>query len=150
VRGFTLIEILVTMVILGALATSVALALPDPVAEQQGQAARSLLAQAEAAALRADADATPWAWEVGHKGTRLLRRTGTQWIPADDPMGVLQPLPTGLAIGQLEIEGSNRAPGSRIVFTDTPPIFEIEVIGDRRQWRLSGRANGSIVLEERS
>lgn len=144
-RGFTLIEILVALVILGVLASSVVLALPDPAIEERRSSLHAWQAQAEHAALRAAAEARPWAWEIGPHGARLLSRGADGWQPALPP--VLLPLAPGLAVTRLEIDGQPRPLGSRIVFAGTPPLFAIHIAGPSEGWRLAGAANGLIALE---
>ncbi|WP_374343618.1 type II secretion system protein [Azonexus sp.] len=146
--GFTLLEILVALAIVGVLAGGVALALPDPADGQRRTAVRAWQAQAETAALRAAAEARPWAWEAGPEAARLLVDGGGRWRPAPDGAGQPRPLPPGLRIAGLEIDGQPRPPGSRIVFGGVPPLFVLDLAGDGGRWRIAGLPSGRVTLEE--
>lgn len=146
--GFTLIEILVVLVILAVLATGVALTLSDPADSERQAGLRAWQAQAASAAMRASAEARPWAWEIGPAGARLLVRDDKRWLPSGSREGALLPLPAGLHVEQLEIDGQTRQLGSRIVFADPPPLFAIRLAGGGRRWLLAGQPNGSVTLEE--
>lgn len=146
--GFTLIELLVVLAILGVLAGGVALTLPDPADGERRAVLRAWQAQAETAALRAAAEARPWAWEAGPEAARLLVDGGGRWRPAPDRLGLPRPLPPGWRVAGLEIDGQPRPPGSRIVFGGVPPLFVLNLAGDDRRWRIAGLPSGRVTLEE--
>jgi general secretion pathway protein H len=148
--GFTLIEILVAMVIVGVLATSVVLTLPDSGLGQRQASVRAWQALAESAALRAEAQAQPYAWEVSEGQARLWVLEGNQWRAPLHPAIHSVALAEGLAVEQLESEGQRLPLGSRIVFAGTPPLFTVRISGHGRRWQLDGQPNGSIRLAESS
>ena len=148
--GFTLIEILVAMVIVGVLATSVVLTLPDSALSQRQASVRGWQALAESAALRAEAQAQPYAWEVSAGQARLWVLDGNQWRAPLLPAIHSVALADGLAVDQLESEGQRLPLGSRIVFAGTPPLFSVRISGHGRLWQLDGQPNGSITLAESS
>lgn len=146
--GFTLIELLVALAILGVLAGGVALALPDPADGERRATLRAWQAQAETAARRAAAEARPWAWETGPETARLLVDGGGRWRPAPVDAGPARPLPPGLRVAGLEIDGQPRPPGSRIVFGGVPPLFVLNLAGESGRWRIAGLPSGRVTLEE--
>ncbi len=143
--GFTLVEILVALVVLGVLATSVVLTLPDPKEAAQRSSVLSWQRQLEEAALRAEAEARPWAWEITAEGSRLLSQRDGRWRSSGE---AAQPLAEGLRLGALEIDGQPRPIHSRIVFAGAAPLFALELSAAHRRWRITGLPNGRIVQEE--
>ena len=148
ISGFTLIEILVAMLIVGVLATSVVLTLPDNGLSQGRASVRGWQILAETAALRAEAQAQPHAWEITERQARLWVLEGNQWrAPLQSATNTVA-LAEGLAVDQLESEGQPLPLGSRIVFAGTPPLFRVRISGQGRSWQLDGQPNGSISLVE--
>lgn len=146
--GFTLIEILVAMVIVGVLATSVVLTLPDSGLSQRRASVRGWQALAETLALRAEAQAQAYAWEISEREAKLWVLEGGQWqapLPSESNTAILA---EGLAVDYLESEGQRLPLGSRIVFAGTPPLFSVRISGQGRSWLLDGQPNGNITLAE--
>jgi general secretion pathway protein H len=123
-RGFTLVELLVVLVILGLFSSVVVLALPDPegplAAEAERFAARARAAQERAimdnrpVALRVDAEGYGFEWTVGGEWRKLSQRPfgdvawkpGTSAVLANgaervvfDPTGHAEPLALTLSRG---------------------------------------------------
>lgn len=150
--GFTLIEILVALVIVGVLAGGIALAMPDPAAAERSAALRDWHRQADLAARRALAGARPWAWEIGQApgnltAARLLVDENGQWRPAAGADGHWRPLPAGLRLSTLDIEGQTGMTGGRIVFAAIPPLFAVDLDDGGKRWRIAGRPSGAIAME---
>lgn len=153
--GFTLIEILVVMVILGLLAVTVNLTLPDPTRQAGQEAVVAWRRQADLGARLAAARATPIAWEIRAGQARLLEQHGQLWLAlapgGDDKLGQNLPLPAGFAVKHLEIEGQagDLAAGQRIVFLPgQAPLFRLALAGAGQRWRIEGLPNGRIELSE--
>jgi general secretion pathway protein H len=79
--GFTLIELMVVLVIVGLAAAAVVLALPEPGGSLQAEAER-FAARAKAARDSAIIESRPVALLVGPDGYALSRRTGGAWRAA--------------------------------------------------------------------
>ena len=76
--GFTLVELMVVLVILGLASAAVVLAMPAPGGSLETEAER-LAARAKAARDEAIVEARPAALAVGQGGYTLSRRTGGAW-----------------------------------------------------------------------
>lgn len=137
-RGYTLVELLVALAIVSVLATSVALALPDPLPARQAASVRAWQQEAQALAARAMAEGRPLAWEIGAQQARVI----------DDPSRAPVDLEAGVQVAALEVDGQRRALPARIAFTDLPEPFVIvlRVAGGERGWQLTGRPSGAIDL----
>lgn len=142
-RGFTLLETLVALVILALLGSSLALSLPDAGLAAERQALAAWERAGDETAQRANMEANPQAWELQPRLARSLREQDGLWLP----VGPALPLPEGLTLVQLSIEGQARPAGSRILFGEVPPVFTL-VFQGRRQWLLQGEASGEIHLRE--
>ncbi|HYE29672.1 MAG TPA: GspH/FimT family pseudopilin [Allosphingosinicella sp.] len=77
-KGFTLVELLVVLVIVGLAAAAVVLAMPDPRGALRGEALR-LAARADAARERAMMDNRPVALVLREDGYGFEMRVGGEW-----------------------------------------------------------------------
>jgi general secretion pathway protein H len=77
-RGFTLVELMAVLVIIGLVATAVVIALPPPGGSVAREAER-LAARARAAREAAIVEARPGALRIGPAGYDLSRRRDGQW-----------------------------------------------------------------------
>lgn len=146
--GFTLIEIMVVMVIIGVLATAVALTLPEQGLSERRASVQAWQIMAETAALQAEAKAQPFAWEVSEREARILVFDQQQWQAPAQPVMSRATLAEGLLVDYLESEGQRLPLGGRIIFAGSPPLFVVAIHGHGRRWELNGLPNGTITLSE--
>ena len=149
-RGFTLIELLVVLVILGVLASSIALSMPASPRWQAPDEIDAWRRQALRASRLSDSDGQSYAWLVESQQARLQLRLPEGWVSANPPDHEIRPLAGVASLSQLEIDGQPRPPGSRIVFrSGQPPLFKLELAEPAgRRWRIEGLASGRIALSE--
>jgi len=79
--GFTLVELMVVLVILGLASAAVVLAIPDRGGSLQAEAER-FAARAKAARDSAIVESRPVALLIDGGGYAVARRTGGEWVPA--------------------------------------------------------------------
>ena len=82
-QGFTLVELMVVLVIIGLAATAVVLAMPETGGSLQAEAER-FAARAKAARDSAILESRPVALEIGSGGYSIARRVRGEWRPAGD------------------------------------------------------------------
>ena len=110
-RGFTLVELMVVLVIVGLTAAAVVLAIPDPGGGVRGEALR-LAARADAARERAMRDNRPVALVLREGGYGFEWRTDGEWRAVAERPFVAQDWSEGT---RASIDGGE----SRIVFDST-------------------------------
>ena len=81
--GFTFVELMVTIVIIGLAATAIVVAIPGPGGSLQAEAER-FAARAKAARDSAIVEARAVALEIGPGGYAVSRRVRGQWQPAGE------------------------------------------------------------------
>jgi type II secretion system protein H len=147
--GFTLIELLVVLVILGVLATLIALSTaPDTRREAANDAAR-LRAVLEMALQEAQLGGRPIAWVA--EGTRYRFMQGDlerRWqAVTDDEYLRPRKLAEGMRIGGISIDGQPLPPDAPLVFASTiAPAFQIELDSPQGLFILRARPNGRVDL----
>lgn len=146
-RGFTLIEILVVLILLGILATVVVPTLPDGSLAARRQSAGAWQAQAEAGSRQANHEARLWGWQVERDTARLLVAQDDVWRLAESLPSTL-PLAEGMALESIEIEGRLQPAGTVIRFGEMPPLFVVRLGDGQRHWQIVGLPSGMIQLEE--
>ena len=110
-NGFTLVELLVVLVIVGLLSAAVVIAMPDPRGALRAEALR-FAARADAARERAMMDNRPVALVLKDGGYGFERRTGGEWRPVGEKPFIEQSWSQGLRASMASGE-------SRIVFDST-------------------------------
>ncbi len=80
--GFTLVELLIVLAIIGLMSAVVVLAIPDPRGSLRAEAER-FAARAKAAQDQAVIGARAMSVRVGRVGYGFDRREGAQWVPLD-------------------------------------------------------------------
>lgn len=83
-HGFTLVELLIVLFIIGLMSAAVVLAIPDPRGTLV-QEAEQFAARAHAAQERAITDARPMAIRITSAGYGFDRREQGEWKPLDEP-----------------------------------------------------------------
>ena len=150
VRGFTLIEMLVVLAILGILSIVVALSTaPDP---RRGAAteAERLGLLLEAALQEAQWGGRAMAWSADARGYRFLQaESERRWQPiTDDELFRPRRLAEGMGVSGIEVEGQTLPPGALLVFSpgDTP-LFRITLSAPQGMLVLRSLPNGRVDLQ---
>jgi len=150
-HGFTLLELLVVVTIIGLVSSLVVLSLPPsrpPVRQDAGRLAAALATAAEAGVIGGELLGVV----VRADGIRLLRWRDRQWQPAGGPSA---PLSDGTVL-HLVRPAPPPAEGGRDMPPDRPLIrfdpvglstpFLLRVEGEGGVWQVSGDAAGRIAL----
>lgn len=148
-RGFTLIEVMVVLVIMGLVATSLTLGLDSLRGRDADQALRRLRLVMEATADRAAVRGRPIALELLPDGYRFSALDpDDNWRPLNDPpVFTDKALPAGLAWRGLRLDGQGQADSTRLQFGTQPPEYELRVATPAGEALLTGKANGEVVLQ---
>ena len=150
--GFTLIEILVTMVIIGVLAVVLVFAAAPGEATHARTEARRLAALLELALGEARASGQSIAWSPSLEGYTFLRRgEDGEWhgFPADSPYR-RRSLPTGVSLGAVQLDAQPLRPGDRIVITPygLTGAIQATIEGGGARITLRGGALGRVTLDQ--
>ena len=149
-RGFTLIEMLVVIAILGILSTFVALSsAPDP---RRGAAveAERLGLLLEAAAQEAQWGGRTIAWSADAKGYRFLQAENERrWEQVtDDELYRPRLLAEGMGVARIEVEGQTLPPGGLLIFSPAhAPLFRITLNAPQGALILRSLPNGKVDLQ---
>lgn len=147
-QGFTLIEVMVVLVIMGLVATGISVALDAVQGREAGRAVERLRLVLEATAERASVRGQPIAVEFIADGYRFSAfDTDGNWRPLiDPPVFAEKLLPDDVARGRLIVEGQDQSATPRLVFGTTPPEFSLELDTPAGRKVLSGRPTGAVAL----
>lgn len=141
-RGFTLVELMVVIAIIGLMAGSVVLAIPDPrgslVDEAERFAARTLAVRDLAII-----EARPLAVRVTASGYAFDRRQAGQWVPLDRRPFRSEPWSAGTAA--LVGAGTARAAFDATGRPSGP--LAITLVRDRAQVRVTIAADGAVRID---
>jgi len=146
--GFTLIEVMVVLVIMGVMATGISLGLDSLRGRDADQALRRLRLVLEATADRAAVRGRPIVIEFLPDGYRFSALDpDDNWRPLNDPpVFVEKTLPSGLYWSGLRIDGQPEAATPRLQFGTQAPEYELRVATPSGEARLIGKANGDVIL----
>ncbi len=146
--GFTLIEVMVVLVIMGLMATGISVGLDSLRGRDTDQALKRLRLVLEATADRAAVRGRPIAIEFLPDGYRFSALDpDDNWRPLiDPPVFTDRPLPAGVAWLGLRIDGQPNAATPRLQFGTQAPEYELRVATPGGEARLTGKANGTVQL----
>ncbi len=147
--GFTLIEVMVVLVIMGVMATSLSIGLDSLRGRDADQALKRLRLVLEATADRAVVRGRPIALELLSDGYRFSALDpDDNWRPLNDPpVFTEKALPAGLAWGGLRLGGSSETGATRLQFGVEAPEYELRVTTPGGEARLTGKATGEVQLQ---
>ena len=149
-RGFTLIEMLVVLAILGILSVFVALSTtPDPRREAAAEAEKLGLLL-EAALQEAQWGGRAIAWTADTKGYRFLQaESERRWQPiTDDELFRPRLLPGGMGISGIEVEGQTLPPEALLIFSSADvPLFRITLSAPQGTLVLRSLPSGKVDLQ---
>jgi general secretion pathway protein H len=149
IAGFTLIEVMVVLVIMGLVATGITVGLDSLRGRDAEQALKRLRLVLEASADRASVRGRPIAVEFLPDGYRFSALDpDDNWRPLiDPPVFAERTLPAGLAWAGLRLDGQGEATSPRLQFGSQAPEYELRVATPVGEARLTGRASGEVILE---
>ena len=149
--GFTLIEVMVVLLVIGIMSTVLTLGVDGLRSRDETRALQRLRLVLEACAERAALRGRPLAVEFLADGYRFaVLDVDDHWHPLDDPpLFAERRLPEGWRWAGLRRGGdrAGAAQPTRLVFGSEPPEYELGVATTRGVARLVGAANGEVVLE---
>lgn len=147
--GFTLIEVMVVLIIIGLMSTVLTLGLDSLRGRDDGLALQRLRLVLEASAERAMVRGQPISIEFLGDGYRFSALDADDnWRPLiDPPLFAERLLPPDLKWAGLSLAGRNEALASRLLFGTQAPDFELHVATPQGEARLIGRASGEVSLE---
>jgi len=145
-RGFTLIEVMVVLVIIGLLATGIGVSLAALQGREAEQAVERLRLVLEASAERAAVRGQPIAVEFLADGYRFSAfDTDGSWRPLlDPPVFSERVLPEDVRRGRLLVEGRDLSAEPRLVFASAAPEFRLTLDTPDGAVELVGRATGEV------
>ncbi len=146
--GFTLIEIMVVLVIMGVMATGISLGIDSLRGRDTDRALKRLRLVLEATADRAMVRGRPMAIQFLPDGYRFeALDPDDNWRPLiDPPVFTERTLPGELGWAGLRLDGQPDATSLRLQFGSQAPEYELRVSTPRGEARFTGKANGDVIL----
>lgn len=147
--GFTLIEVMVVLVIMGIVATGITLSVNSLHGRDEARALERLRRVLEATAQRAMTRGQPLGVELLADGYRFstLEADGNWRVLSDPPVFVERILPAGMVWAGLEWNGqAANAAGQRLVFGGRPPEYVLQLDTPQGRARYQGRISGEVAL----
>lgn len=146
--GFTLIEVMVVLVIMGVVATGISVGLDSLRGRDVDQALRRLRLVLEASADRALVRGRPIAIEFLPDGYRFSALDADDnWRPLiDPPVFSDRPLPAGMGWLGLRLDQQSEGPALRLQFGNPSPEYTLRVTTPNGDAVLRGLANGQVEL----
>ncbi|MCK6373063.1 MAG: prepilin-type N-terminal cleavage/methylation domain-containing protein [Zoogloea sp.] len=146
--GFTLIEVMVVLVIMGLMATGISVGLDSLRGRDTDQALKRLRLVLEATADRAAVRGRPIAIEFLPDGYRFSALDpDDNWRPLiDPPVFTDRAVPAGVSWLGLRIDGQPDAATPRLQFGTQAPEYELRVATPGGEARFTGKANGTVQL----
>ena len=149
-RGFTLIEMLVVIAILGILSTFVAFSTaPDPRRAAAADAERLGLLL-ESALQDAQWGGRAIAWSADTKGYRFWQEeSDRRWQPiTDNELYRSRLLADGMGVSGIEVEGQTLPPGALLIFSPVvAPLFRITLSAPQGTLILRSLPSGKVDLQ---
>lgn len=147
--GFTLIEVMVVLVIMGVMATGISLGLDSLRGRDADQALKRLRLVLEATADRAAVRGRPIVIEFLPDGYRFSALDpDDNWRPLNDPpVFTEKTLPGGLSWSGLRIDGQPESATPHLQFGTQAPEYELRVATPSGEARFTGKANGDVTLD---
>ena len=149
-RGFTLIEMLVVIAILGILSTFVALSTAPDSRRGAAVEAERLGLLLEAASQEAQWGGRAIAWSADAKGYRFLQaESERRWEPiTGDELYRPRMLAEGMGVAGIEVEGQTLPPGALLIFSPAhSPLFRITLNAPQGALVLRSLPNGKVDLQ---
>jgi general secretion pathway protein H len=148
-KGFTLIEMLVALVIMGLLAGLISGAIRSDERGVLRMEAERLAQLLGLAAAQSRMSGKPVAWVSDGAGYQFLRyQTGAGWSEiADDALLRKRTLPQGIAIAGVRVEASRSQESMRLEFRPRglPPLYDISMSsGAGGRYTVSGSPVGDV------
>lgn len=149
-NGFTLIEVMVVLSILAALASGIHLGLDRMHRQDDLRALETLRAGLELAAERAWIRGQPMAFERLGDGYRFLALDADgRWTPVRDLRALGEHrLPRGMRWAALEVAGRRLEAGRPLVFSGEESSFRLSVTSPQGEHHLLGDAAGRVWTSE--
>lgn len=147
-RGFTLIEVLIVLLILGIALAGVSLSIDGHAARDTRMALERLRFTLEASAERAQLRGQPLAFELLADGYRFsVQDASGKWVALDEPpVFTERVLPAPLAWAELSTEEDPNGANRRIIFRSEAPRFRLRLNAGALHATLDGRATGAVQL----
>lgn len=151
-RGFTLIEVLVVLVIVGILSTAVVLSVEYTSDRSAQTEARRLALLLEAAMLEAHSGGRQLGWSSDGEGYAFWERSRgagrSAWQPLrhDARFGARR-LPEGVRLSGAEVDGTPLRQQEMLILRPVdPPLFRLRVSGHDDAFQLRGLPTGRVEV----